>query len=890
MRNKRVCLLLLCLVGALTLHARPHNMRNLSTRDGLNDLLINVIHRDSSGMIWLGTGSTIERFDGVRVYTYPIPGLAGTQKRVTAIVGTGADNLYVSNGDGIFRMKDGALQPAFREDIAMAVQDLVLAADGTLYAATSRGLYVMEGEGHTTRYLMQQLDIAAANQLRALCLDEAGTLWMTSKAGLHSLSRERQISHYLHNELPSGGFTTIAVRKGIVYLGTFHNGIYTYDTRSGAFRPYFASIDPITALQTVGSDSLYIGTDGGGVYLLNTRTLHTDAHLTQNTPRDPLTSNCVYSMLYDARDRMLFVGFYQHGMDYTLYQSDAFGVHQTPMFNSEGLAVRSLAINDQQRLIGTRQGLYFVDKATQRFRYYNEQELNSQMVFSLLWHKGVYLVGTYGGGLFVLDPNTLVLRKAATHIGGQIFSLCTDREGHVWAGTEQGAYCFDYQHNQLVQMREYTSRNSQLPSGMVYHISFDSMGRGWICTSNGVALYDSERGMIRTDAFPPTFPANTVIRQVYNTTNNYLLFIPDKGDFFATDIHMQPVKPSLPLRETVFAIEDEKHHLWIGTTNGLYNIAPDSTLRRYTYADGLPSNIFTLCQPQTDHEGTIWLGNSQGLVWVKPDSVYLPHPPAYKPQISHIEQDEDDLTFYLSDMLYTQPDCAGFEYRLDGVDKQWQSLQGSSVLRYSLRRPGNYTLHIRRPGFAAGENTAAVHIGLSPMQWLMMISVLLCLGLVAAIVRIVYQRAIHRRKQRQEEAEQQQEAQQQTDTTSKYRTLNMSPREQRDLAQRVKQLMEEERLYRDPELKLSMLAGRLGVPQHHLSYLFSQYMKTSFSDYLNQLRVEEFRRIILREDASRYTLDALAQQCGFQSRASFFRNFKKFVGQTPTEYMSKRRS
>ncbi|MGN0236218.1 MAG: two-component regulator propeller domain-containing protein [Paludibacteraceae bacterium] len=889
MKAKKVCLLLLCLVGAVLLHARPHNIRNLSTRDGLNDLLINVIHRDTTGMVWLGTGSTVECFDGVRVNTYPIPGNAGTQKRITAIVGKSADELYISNGDGIFRLQDGKFQPVYHDIINSPVFDLALSNTGVLYAGTSRGLYAMEPDGHTTRYLMNQSDIASANQLRALCFDEKGTLWITSKAGLHSLSTDRQISHYLHNQLPIGGFISIAVRKGVVYLGTFHDGIYTYNIRSGAFLPFHPNINPIMALQAAGQDSLYVGTDGGGVYILNTQTRKPVQEWTQNSPQEHLTSNSVYSMLYDEKDRMLFVGFYQHGMDYTLYQSDAFGTHNTPLFNSEGLAVRSLAIHDQQRVIGTRQGLYFVDKATQRFRYYSEKELNSQMVFSLLWHDGVYIVGTYGGGLYVLDPATLSLTRAAEGIGGQIFSLCEDEEGHIWAGTEQGAYCFERRQHSLRPIHAFTSRNSQLPGGSVYHISFDHMGRGWICTLSGVALYDAKEEIVRTDAFPPSFPASSVIRQVYNTEDDYLIFVPDKGELFVTRLDLSPVREILPLQETVFAIEDNQQHLWIGTTNGLYNLTHDNTLRRYTYADGLPGNIFTLCQPQTDHEGTIWLGNSQGLVWVKPDSVYLPHPPAYKPQISRIEQDDNSLTFHLSDMLFTLPDCAAFEYRLDGVDDEWQYLQGSSVLHYTSLRPGNYTLHIRRPGYIAGENTATAHIPLSPMQWLTGVIILLCICLVAAIVRMVYLRVVQRRKQRQEAVELPQESTPTTENTGKYRTLNMSPREQRELAQRVKQVMEEERLYRDPELKLSILAGRLGVPQHHLSYLFSQYMKTSFSDYLNQLRVEEFRRIVVREDASRYTLDALAQQCGFQSRASFFRNFKKFVGQTPTEYMSRRR-
>ena len=47
----------------------------------------------------------------------------------------------------------------------------------------------------------------------------------------------------------------------------------------------------------------------------------------------------------------------------------------------------------------------------------------------------------------------------------------------------------------------------------------------------------------------------------------------------------------------------------------------------------------------------------------------------------------------------------------------------------------------------------------------------------------------------------------------------------------------------------------------------------------------EFKHLIAKDEYSKYTLGALAELCGFSSRASFFRYFKKATGITPNEYI-----
>ena len=61
----------------------------------------------------------------------------------------------------------------------------------------------------------------------------------------------------------------------------------------------------------------------------------------------------------------------------------------------------------------------------------------------------------------------------------------------------------------------------------------------------------------------------------------------------------------------------------------------------------------------------------------------------------------------------------------------------------------------------------------------------------------------------------------------------------------------------------------------------------SYYDYVNEYRVNEFKRVAAEVDVSKYTLTALSQMCGFSSRATFFRHFKAVTGITPAEYLKR---
>ncbi|MEO0340625.1 MAG: helix-turn-helix domain-containing protein, partial [Bacteroidota bacterium] len=63
-----------------------------------------------------------------------------------------------------------------------------------------------------------------------------------------------------------------------------------------------------------------------------------------------------------------------------------------------------------------------------------------------------------------------------------------------------------------------------------------------------------------------------------------------------------------------------------------------------------------------------------------------------------------------------------------------------------------------------------------------------------------------------------------------------------------------------------------------------------FKDYINQFRIDKARQALLDPQNALLTIEAIGQQCGFQSKSTFFRAFKKETQLTPKQYVDQKRS
>jgi YesN/AraC family two-component response regulator len=102
--------------------------------------------------------------------------------------------------------------------------------------------------------------------------------------------------------------------------------------------------------------------------------------------------------------------------------------------------------------------------------------------------------------------------------------------------------------------------------------------------------------------------------------------------------------------------------------------------------------------------------------------------------------------------------------------------------------------------------------------------------------------------------------------------------------QRICDLMEQQQLFKDSNLKLSDVADALGTNRTYISTCIRNYNGSSFSLFVNAYRVE-YAQQLLRSNAD-IKLSEVWSSSGFSSESSFFRAFKTITGTTPKDWIA----
>ena len=91
--------------------------------------------------------------------------------------------------------------------------------------------------------------------------------------------------------------------------------------------------------------------------------------------------------------------------------------------------------------------------------------------------------------------------------------------------------------------------------------------------------------------------------------------------------------------------------------------------------------------------------------------------------------------------------------------------------------------------------------------------------------------------------------------------------------------------YLEPDLTLVTLAKMLNTSREELSETINKGYKLRFNEFINQYRIEEFKARIAQGMHKQLSLLSSAYECGFNSKATFNRAFKKTTDLSPSEYL-----
>ena len=531
--------------------------KDMSNFLGLNSNYINSIAQDEKEHILLGTNNSLLEFTGSEFLKIPMLDSKGGElatyvKQVYPL--KNKDVAVATSGYGIMLKKqDEQKCHAMKGEVEKLKYILKLLEDkrGRLWIITEDGkLYRKETNGRLTSHFAGTEGVGAQDILQ----DALGNIYLASKnqgvyllrAGSNAFTRISNIGN-----LPIENI--YISRNNKLYIGCDGLGIYVYDPQTGFLQdnPLFSRLvnlakskitsiiednqgniwvsmlqkgvfmqrniqndfnymgfrlgnrnvigeNCVTSLSINQGNQVWVGTDKDGLYLFNIATRSVEGHF--------LNQNTVLTLCKDQQGRT-WVGTYTDGLGYM----DAAGsFHPVDLGISKSVGIFDIKQDPQGNIwIATMgEGLFCLQKDGSRRNYKakygadNNIKVNSlpndYLIKMALSKDGSHVYIATSVGLACLDRkrNSWVSTfKGINCLNKNSFSHCVfvDSKDHVWYGTEDGVFCFDFRKG--IKPKLYTTANG-LTDNCVASITEDYQGNIWLGTIKGLNKLALKSGTI----------------------------------------------------------------------------------------------------------------------------------------------------------------------------------------------------------------------------------------------------------------------------------------------------------------------------------------------------------------------------------------------------------
>lgn len=675
---------------------RDYLRTDFTVEDGLPSNIVHSILQTRDGFLWVGTHHGLLRYDGHHFTTFGfLPReLAGTSINTLAEAVDGS--LWVGTASGVAHIARSVLKqlgPASSDMYHPGsgardhIECLQIAPDGTVWVGTDGGLFHFErgaficvipdlwisriqvrSGGHLLivtsigvrewdgQRIVDQSDLSrklgvALNEVFDVFEDRTGTIWYCTAAGI---ARQR-----LHERIER--LEPYGRNRGSVTFRAFQDasGTMWFNGLKGLSRSNLTGIEMFSpglhaSYLTFDRDgNLWAGTNGSGLIHIKKRAVY------MFTTADGLPNNVVKAVLADRSGRV-WVG-----------------------MNCGGLA--------------------WYDGA--RFHSYSEKDgLTASCVFSLAEDGNGLWIGTYGGGLFRFRNGQFSTFSNPDRLTNRIvYAIVPARDGSLWV-----AYSDGLSHIQDGKTRSFSSADG-LSSNSIWSIFQDLNGVIWVQTSAGIDRFESGRFEAISSTREATFAEDGL--------GELFAIVPRTGTFRILGKDLIKLSRAPEINSMVRSQSD----LWF-CGKGIYRAAANS-LKEWTlegdappdyttfgYRDGLSSSECSagFHDMAITPDGKLWAATTKGLAMLNPST--LPHgrgkPAIYvenvvvgtsllspatelrvAPGLHHLEIHFDAIEI-------ESPERIRFQYRLDGVDKEWLNAEGLSAV-YTGLPVGTHAFHIR---------------------------------------------------------------------------------------------------------------------------------------------------------------------------------------------------
>ncbi len=902
--------------------------KKITVAEGLSNNFVREIYKDSSGFIWFGTLDGLDRYDGIEIKSYKHKFPEDFQ-RVNCIADIADHSLWVGTDKGLLYWD--YVSSRFTEiDLSEQKKQLkittilTLPGDSTLLAGTSEGIFMINSQNLDTRKIAASHEISGSAIITDMVYQKNNIVWFSSRYFIAKLDlNDETISTYT-NEIYGteySSFSSIALFDENLMLGTLTKGLFLFNTSQKQFqRLDKIKSNYILSVEYTADGKLYVGTDGEGLIIYDTKNDSIKAHSHSLSDPGSLNSNAIYSLHIDEDER-IWAGTYSGGVNYlqstenffsvSLYESDVYIGEQN---------IRSIHIDDAgNKFIGTDgNGIIFIlDDGGKYLAKNDNPNLRSKAILTIKPLNNKVLIGTFRGGISQFDPKTSRLENFRTEnmfLNGSIYGFEIDKHGHLWIGGLDGLSKIDTTSGEF---RQYNAQNSIIKDQLIISIFYDSKERLWVGSVNGgTEIFDISENELSFIDHNLDLTGVKAVNFFEDQGGN--IWISSEGSGLIqidSDLNQQRVfttEDGLPSNLVTASTEAPKGILWISTLKGLCRFdSKNNAFTKYTLSDGLPGLVFNrgAVVNQYEKNGKLWFGSEKGLVSFYPDSLLnrqnagkviitdmflsgqviepqvdgiLPRPIEQSSSVE-IGSGHKSIGFQFVALNFGHNTDNEFAYRLLNHTNEWVLTKENSVT-FSNLKPGKYDFEIYHYTGTTPEqaNPTQFTITIKPPfytrpQFIVLFGFLalaIILSVFFYIKKITYSIKLLKQGKRFKDHE------------GRYESSHLSAKKKKEIEELLINYLKENKPYLNPDLKLSDLAQHVDCPAHYISQVLNQNLKQSFSEFINSYRVEAVKKCMNDPAYNKYTLLAIGQECGFNSKTSLYRAFKKSTGKSPQEYLA----
>jgi AraC-like DNA-binding protein len=118
----------------------------------------------------------------------------------------------------------------------------------------------------------------------------------------------------------------------------------------------------------------------------------------------------------------------------------------------------------------------------------------------------------------------------------------------------------------------------------------------------------------------------------------------------------------------------------------------------------------------------------------------------------------------------------------------------------------------------------------------------------------------------------------------KYASSSLAEKEITEYVEKLKALMNTEKIFLKNDLKIGDVAEKIDLPVYYVSQVINEKLGKNFYDFINEYRVDEVKKRFADTKYDYMTILAIGFDSGFNSKTAFYSAFKRNTGVIPSEF------